>query len=103
MNAKISRLSQEVAELREAVRRDMAAETERLRASGLAEIEKIKQAARAELAASDRAAQQQLREVAASMAVERAGAVVKSSKMNDEVRAAIIPFVPRRELERSPN
>ena len=56
--------------------------------SGLAEIEKIKLAARAELAASERAAQQQLREAAASMAVERAGALV-NSRMNGEVRAKL--------------
>ena len=88
VNAKISRLDQEVAELREAARRDGAAEAERLRVSGLAEIEKIKQAARAELAATERVSQQQLREAAASMAVERAGALV-TSRMNLEVRARI--------------
>jgi F0F1-type ATP synthase membrane subunit b/b' len=86
VNAKISRLDQEVAELREAARRDGMAEAERLRASGVSEIEKIDQAARAELAASERAAQQQLREAAASMAVERAGDLVHSG-MNVEVRA----------------
>jgi len=88
VNAKISRLDQEVAELREAARRDIAAEGERLRLSGLAEIEKIKQAAHAELLASERAAQQQLREAAASMAVERAGALV-TSRMNGEARAKL--------------
>ena len=56
--------------------------------SGKAEIEKIKQAARGELAASERAAQQQLREMAASMAVERAGALV-ASRMNQGVRAKL--------------
>jgi F0F1-type ATP synthase membrane subunit b/b' len=88
VNAKISRLDQEVAELREAARRDGATEAERLRVSGLAEIEKIKQAAWAELAATERVSQQQLREAAASMAVERAGAVV-NSRMNGEVRARL--------------
>jgi F0F1-type ATP synthase membrane subunit b/b' len=84
--AKIARLGQEVAELREAARRDSTAEAERLRASGRAEIEKINQAARGELAAAERAAQQELRALAASMAVERAGELV-SSRMNGEVRA----------------
>jgi F-type H+-transporting ATPase subunit b len=88
VNARISRLDQEVAELREAASRDAAAEAERLRVSGVAEVEKIKQAAQAELAASERAAQQQLREVAASMAVERAGALV-NSRMNQDVRAKL--------------
>jgi F0F1-type ATP synthase membrane subunit b/b' len=84
--AKIARLDQEVAELREAARRDSTAEAERLRASARAEIEKISQAARGELAASERAAQQELRALAASLAVERAGTLL-SSRMNGEIRA----------------
>jgi F-type H+-transporting ATPase subunit b len=86
VEAKIARLDQEVAELREAARRDSIAEAERLRASGRAEIEKITQAARGELYAAERAAQQELRALAASTAVERAGALV-SSRMNGEIRA----------------
>jgi F-type H+-transporting ATPase subunit b len=88
VEAKIARLDQEVAELREAAQRDSAAEAERLRASGRAEIEKISQAARAELAAAERAAQQELRAIAASMAVERAGALL-ASRMNGEIRSRI--------------
>jgi ABC-type amino acid transport substrate-binding protein/F0F1-type ATP synthase membrane subunit b/b' len=86
VEAKIARLDQDLAEMREEAKRNWAAESERLYASGVAEIEKINQAARAELAASERAAQQQVREIAASMAVERAAALV-SSKMNTEIRA----------------
>jgi len=64
-------------------------------------MEKIKQAAQAELAASERAAQQQLREIAASMAVERAGALV-NSRMNPDVRAKLFhSFLG--ELQRSAN
>ena len=88
VETKIARFDQEVADLREEARRDSAAEAERLRASGRAEIEKISQAARGELAAAERAAQQELRAIAASMAVERAGALV-SSGMNREIRARI--------------
>jgi F0F1-type ATP synthase membrane subunit b/b' len=88
VETKIARLDQEVGELREAARRDTAAETERLRVSGLVEMEKISQAARGELAAAERAAQQELREIAASMAVERAGALV-NSRLNTEIRARI--------------
>lgn len=87
--AKIARIGQEVADLREAARRDSAAEAERLRVSGRTEIEKISQAAHGELLASERAAQQELRALAASMAVERAGALV-SSRMNGEIRARIL-------------
>ena len=88
VESKIARLDQEVAEMRAAARRDTAAETERLRVSGLVEMEKIRQAARGELVAAERAAQQELRAIAASMAVERAGALV-SSRLNTEIRARI--------------
>jgi F-type H+-transporting ATPase subunit b len=86
VEAKIAHLDQDVAEMRAEARRNWATESERLAASGQAEIEKIAQAAREELAASERAAQHQVREIAASMAVERA-AVLMSSRMNAEVRA----------------
>jgi F0F1-type ATP synthase membrane subunit b/b' len=88
VETKIARLDKEITQLREAAWRDSDAEAERLRASGRAEIEKISQAARGELAAAERAAQQELRAFAASMAVERAGALV-SSRMNREIRARI--------------
>ena len=86
VEAKVARLDQDVAEMRAEAQRNWAAESERLYASGLAEIDKINQAARVELAASERAAQQQVREIAASMAVERAAAMV-NSMMNSETRA----------------
>jgi F-type H+-transporting ATPase subunit b len=86
VEVKIARLDQDVAEMRAEAQRNWAAESERLHASGQAEIEKIANAAREELAASERAAQQQVREIAATMAVQRAAAMV-SSKMNAEVRS----------------
>jgi F-type H+-transporting ATPase subunit b len=67
VEVKVARLDQDVAEMREEARRNWTA-------------------ARTELAASERAAQQQVREIAASMAVERAAALV-SSMMNREIRA----------------
>jgi F-type H+-transporting ATPase subunit b len=88
VQAKISRIDQEVTGMREAARRNWAAEAERLRASGQAEIQKINQAAHAELDASERAAQHQLRDTAAALSVEQAGALV-SAKMNTEVRARL--------------
>jgi F-type H+-transporting ATPase subunit b len=101
VDAKIARLDQEVAELREAARRDSAAEAARLNASGLAEMEKIHQAARAELGASERAARQELRALAASMAVERAGALL-NARMDKNIRAKLFnAFLG--ELERSAN
>jgi F-type H+-transporting ATPase subunit b len=88
VDAKITRLDQEIADMRGAARRNWEIESERLRVSGLAEIEKINQAARAERLASERVAQQQLRELAASMAVERAAALI-IARMNDDVRGRI--------------
>jgi F-type H+-transporting ATPase subunit b len=86
VEAKIAHLDQDVAEMRAEARRNWAVESERLQASSQAEIAKIAQAAREELAASERAAQHQVREIAASMAVERAAALM-SSRMNAEVRS----------------
>jgi len=86
VETKIARLDPDVAEMRQEARQNWAAEAERLHASGLAEIEKISQAARGELAASERAAQQQLREIAATMAVQDAAALV-GSRMSAEIRA----------------
>jgi F0F1-type ATP synthase membrane subunit b/b' len=88
VDAKLAHLDQEVAELRESARRDSASEATRLAASGLAEIEKIEQAARAELRAAERAARQELRGIAASLAVERAGELVRS-RMDKNVRAKL--------------
>jgi F-type H+-transporting ATPase subunit b len=101
VEAKIQRLDQDVAALREEAQRNWAAESERLRASAQAEIEKIAHAAREELAASERAAQQQVRELAASMAIERASALV-SSMMNTEVRSRMFQSFLR-ELGRGAN
>jgi len=86
VEAKISRLDDEIAGMRESARRDWIAEAERLRTSGLGEIDKINQAARAELAAAERAAQQQLREIAASLAVQRAAGLL-NARLNGDARA----------------
>ena len=86
VETKIARLDPDVAEMRQEARQNWAAEAERLHASGLVEIEKISQAAHGELAASERAAQQQLREIAATMAVQDAAALV-GSRMSAEIRA----------------
>lgn len=88
VDAKIARLDREIADLREAARRDSDSEAERLNASGLAEIEKIQQAARAELSAAERAARQELRVLAASLAVERASQLI-SSRMDKDIRAKL--------------
>ena len=88
IEAKIARLDRDVAEMRQQAQQNWEAESQRLQTSGLAEIEKINQAARAELAASERAAQQQLREIAATLAVKNAASLV-GSRMNTEIRGKI--------------
>jgi F0F1-type ATP synthase membrane subunit b/b' len=88
VEAKVERLDKDVAEMREQARQNWEAESQRLRSSGVTEIEKINQAARSELAASERAAREQLRDIAASLAVKNAAAVV-SSRMNSDLRARI--------------
>jgi F0F1-type ATP synthase membrane subunit b/b' len=88
VEAKLERLDKDVAEMREQARQNWEAESQRLNSSGVAEIEKINQAALAEVAASERAAQEQLREIAASLAVRDAAALV-SSRMNSDLRARI--------------
>ena len=88
VETKIARLTQEVADMREQAARDWSTESDRLRASGATEIEKINQAAQAELAASERTAQEQLRQMAASLAVQNAAAIVRS-RMNAETRARL--------------
>jgi F0F1-type ATP synthase membrane subunit b/b' len=88
VEAKVERLDKDVAEMREQARQNWEAESQRLYSSGVIEIEKINQAARSELEASERAAQEQLREIAASLAVRDAAALV-SSRMNSDLRARI--------------
>jgi F0F1-type ATP synthase membrane subunit b/b' len=101
IEARVRRLGQDVAEMKDEAKRNWEAESQRLYSSGVAEIEKINQAAGAELAASERAAQEQLREIAASLAVKNAAALV-AARMNSETRAKIFQaFVG--DLERSRN
>ena len=74
--------------MREAARRDSAAEAARLEASGNTEIEKITAAAQSEMGAAERAARKELRVIAANLAVERAGSLVRS-RMDAKVRARL--------------
>lgn len=69
---KLSRLEQEVAELRETAQRESAAEAERMRALAQTEAAKVDAAGKAEIAAAEHAARLQLKHVAAALAVESA-------------------------------
>jgi F0F1-type ATP synthase membrane subunit b/b' len=99
--AKAESLNSDLEKMREDAKQNWAAERERLRASSVVEIEKINQAAVAEMAASERAAQQQLRNVAASLSVERAAELV-TSRMNPQVRSKMFQSFLNK-LERGAN
>jgi F-type H+-transporting ATPase subunit b len=85
VQSKLAGVNGEIAQLRQQAERDAVAEEERLRASGRAEIDKINHAAQAELAATERVAEQELRALAASIAVERAAALLQA-EMTPEAR-----------------
>lgn len=76
--ARLARLEQEIAELRAAAQGESAAEAERIRARTREEIEKIDRAAQAEIEAAERAARMELKGMAARLAVERAGRLIRS-------------------------
>lgn len=87
--AKLARLDQEVADLRIVAKQDGAAEADRVRAMAREEEAKIQKAAQLEIEAAERAARMKLKAMAASLAVERAEAIVKS-RMTPEAQAGLV-------------
>jgi F-type H+-transporting ATPase subunit b len=75
--AKLATIDTEVAKLREESKKATALEAERIKAMAKSEAEMIERAAQAEIAASEHEAKQQLRIMAATMAVERAEALLR--------------------------
>jgi len=73
---KLSRLSQELAQLRAAAQQEAAANAEQLRATIKSDLEKIRLAANAEIEAAERAARLELKAVAANLAVDRAKSIL---------------------------
>jgi F0F1-type ATP synthase membrane subunit b/b' len=74
--------------MRRAASEESAAEAGRVAESGRKEITRIEQASRAEIRAATRAARLELKSLAAGMAVDRAGALVRS-RMDANRRAAL--------------
>ncbi|MGA2482173.1 MAG: hypothetical protein ABSF92_03530 [Candidatus Acidiferrales bacterium] len=74
--AKLKRLEEEVAALRDTAHRDAADDAERIRKMARGETERIALAARAEIEAAERAARMELKARAAKLAVERAEALL---------------------------
>ncbi|MFZ0433506.1 MAG: ATP synthase F0 subunit B [Candidatus Acidiferrales bacterium] len=98
---KLANLEPEVAALRLEAKRDSEAEALRLRAQAKEEAQIIERSAQAEIAAADRVARLELRVLAARMAIDRAGAVLRS-EMTPAAEAALLKtFVA--ELDRSAN
>ncbi|MGO9640921.1 MAG: hypothetical protein ACLP1Y_06430 [Candidatus Acidiferrales bacterium] len=85
---KVAQLAQEIAQMRRAGLEEAAAEAERVAESGRAEISRIEQASRVEISAAERAARHELKSLAASLAVDHAGALVRS-RMDADIRAAL--------------
>jgi F-type H+-transporting ATPase subunit b len=72
--AKLASLDKQIAELRAEAQRESAAEVERIHAMTRSDQEKIGAAAKAEIAAAERAARNDLKELAAKLAVDGAEA-----------------------------
>jgi F-type H+-transporting ATPase subunit b len=87
--AKLTTLEQEVARFREQAQREAAAEMERLRAVTKTEMERVGVAAKAEIDAAERAAREELKVLAANLAVDRAQSLV-AGEMTPAVQEAMI-------------
>lgn len=96
---RLAHLQADIDELRQAAKKEAAADTERIRALTRSEAEKIDKAAQAEITASERAGQQEMRAIAARVATEKASALL-GQRMNPATQATLFEsFVGK--LERS--
>jgi len=98
---KIAGIPQEVSTMRAEAKRGMQAESERLRALARNEAETIERAAQAEIATAERAARIQLKTMAASLAIERAEAVLRGELTQKAEALLFRGFVA--DLNRSPS
>jgi F0F1-type ATP synthase membrane subunit b/b' len=96
---RLAHLQDEIEELRRAAKQEAAAETERIRALTRTEADKIQKAAQAEIGAAERAGQQEMRNIAARVATDKA-VLLLAGRMNPARQAALFQsFVGK--LERS--
>ena len=98
---KLARLEQEVAQLRATAQREMAAEADRLKAITQSDIEKVRLAAKAEMEAAERAARQELKTVAANLAVDGAESLLARELTPQVQESLVAAFV--KSLEGRPN
>jgi F-type H+-transporting ATPase subunit b len=92
---KIQHLDQELAEMRATSQREAASEADRLRAATQAEAAKIGRAAEGEIEAAGRAANTELKVLAARLAVERAGGLIREQMTPTAQSALFRAFVNR--------
>jgi F-type H+-transporting ATPase subunit b len=98
---KLARLEEEVAQLRETVKREGLAEVERVRAATQSDEEKIAAAAKAEIAAAEHAARQELKSLAARLAVDGAGSLLAKQLTPQAQENLVSEFV--KSLDARPN
>lgn len=98
---KLSRLQQEVTQLRATAEQERAAEAERIRVATKSDVEKVGLAARAEIEAAERAARLELKAIAANLAVDGAESMVVRQLTAQKQEALVSAFV--KSLEERPN
>jgi F-type H+-transporting ATPase subunit b len=99
--SKLSRLQQEITELRATAQREAEAEGERIRALAKGDAQKVGIAARGEVEAAERAARLELKAVAAKLAVEGAESLLIKQLTPAAQESLVSAFV--KNLEGRPN
>lgn len=99
--SKLANLHKEITVLREEAKREAAAEVERIRAATRSDEEKIAAAAKGEIEAAERAARMELKELAATLAVDGAESLLVKQLTPAMQESLISGFV--KTLEGRPN
>ena len=99
--SKLTRLQQEVAELRAVAEREGAGEAERIRSLAKIDAQKISVAANAEIEAAERAARLELKAIAAKLAVDGAESLLAKQLTPETQESLVSAFV--KSLEGRPN
>ena len=98
---KLTRLEQEVAQLRATAQKEMTAEAERLKAITQSDIQKVGLAAKAEMEAAERAARLELKAIAANLVVDGAESLLAKELTPPVQESLVAAFV--KSLEGRPN
>lgn len=89
IEAKLTRLGDEIEQIRTAAKRDSEAELQRLRTAARDDAQRIEAAAQAEIAAAERASRMELKSLAARLTIERAESLLKA-ELDPENDAALV-------------